>query len=157
MRSLSETENSVDETQSPTTDLIQLKTLADLGVDVEGDAGKKAARWITFVSNYLRVIARNNGIDLDRKLKDDEVGGDGSYRSVVEMVVANAVVRANAKPTSIPDAVSYSLGANPYSESVNYGSNATQDAYFKNKELQLLGFRNLSGKKQIGLIRGLRG
>lgn len=147
----------MEDNTTPTTDLITLEQLAVLGVDVEGDAGKKAAIWITFVSNYLRVIARNNGINLDQKLKNDDVGGDGSYRSVVEMVVANAVIRANAKPISVPDAVSYSLSANPYSETVNYGSNATQDAYFKTKELHLLGFKNLSGKGQVGLIRGIRG
>lgn len=141
-----------------TTDLITLQDLEDLGVDVSGEeSATKAQKWITFVSNYLRVIARNNNIDLDQKLKENAVGGDGSYTSVVQMVVGNAVMRANAKPVEIPDAISYSQSANPYAESVNYGANATQDAYFKQKELALLGFKNLSGRKGIGLIRGVRG
>lgn len=146
-----------EETSQINTDLISLRDLQDLGMDVDGEAGVKAQKWITYVSNYLRIIARNNGINLDARLKEDAVGGDGSYRSVVEMVVANAVMRAAQKNVEIPDAVSYSMGANPYSESVNYGANAVNDAYFKHKELQLLGFKSLSGKSQIGRIRGIRG
>lgn len=147
----------MDETTTQNTDLITLDDLAALGVDVEGEAGIKASKWITFSSNYLRVIARNNRIDLDEKLKQDAIGGDESYRSVVQMIVANAVMRANSKPVEIPDAVSYSLSANPYAESVNYGANAVKDAYFTHKELSLLGFNSLSGKSQIGRIRGIRG
>lgn len=143
--------------EKPNTDLITLEDLGAIGIDIEGDAGIKVGKWITYVSNYLRIIARNNHVDLDERLKLDDAGGDGSYRSVVEMIIANAVARAVNKPVSIPDAVSYSIAANPYSESVNYGANATKDAYFTNKELSLLGFRNLSGKKSIGLIRGIRG
>lgn len=139
-----------------TTDLITLDELAKLGVDVEGDAGTKAQKWITFVSNYLRLIARNNHIDLDQKLKEDQAGGDGVFTSVVEMVVGNAVMRANAKSVEIPDAVMYSQSANPYSEMVNYGANATQDAYFKQKELELLGFSSIGGKSKIGVVKGIR-
>ena len=136
-------------------DLITLDDLEDLGVDVTGDAGTKAQAWITYVSNYLRVIASNNGYNLDEKLNIDDAGG-GQYRSVVKMVVANAVMRANAKPVEFPDATMYSQSATPYSEMVNYGSNATQEAFFKQRELELLGFRNISGKKQITVLRGVR-
>lgn len=147
-----------DETSTPTTDLITIDNLIELGVDLEDEgARKKAQKWITFVSNYLRLIARNNHVNLDQKLYEDSVGGDGVFTSVVQMVVSNAVMRANSKPVEIPDAVSYSQTATPYAESVNYGANATQDAYFKQKELNLLGFSNLSGKRQIGIIRGIRG
>lgn len=139
------------------TDLITLEDLEDLGVDTTGDAGTKAGKWITFVSNYLRLIARNNHVDLDQKLKEDQVGGDGVFTSVVKMVVSNAVMRASAKPVEAPDATMWSQSATPYSEMVNYGSNATQEAYFKHKELELLGFASLSGKSRIGVIRGLRG
>lgn len=147
-----------DETSTPTTDLITINDLIDLGADLEDEAAQqKAQKWITFVSNYLRLIARNNHVDLDQKLYEDQVGGDGVFTSVVQMVVSNAVMRANSKPVEIPDAVSYSQSATPYAESVNYGANATQDAYFKQKELNLLGFNNISGKRQIGIIRGIRG
>lgn len=143
---------------SKPTDLITLEDLTELGVDLtDQDDKDRAAKLITYVSSYLRLIARNNGIDLDEKLKEDQVGGDGIYTSVVQMVVSNAVVRANAKPIEFPDAVSYSQSATPYAESVNYGINATPDAYFKQKELALLGFSSIGGQRKIGLIRGIRG
>lgn len=137
-------------------DLITLADLADLGVDVTGDAGTKAQAWITYVSNYLRLIAQNNGINLDEKLEDDKNNSQGVYTSVVKMVVANAVMRANAKNVDFPDATMYSQSATPYSEMVNYGTNATQEAYFKQKELNLLGFRNVSGRRQVSVLRGVR-
>ena len=140
------------------TDLITIEDLEELGVELTDEGNiAKAQKWITYVSNYLRLIARNNGVNLDEKLKEDRVGGDGTFSSVVQMVVSNAVMRANAKPVEIPDAVSYSQSATPYAESVNYGANATQDAYFKQKELALLGFSSISGRRSIGLIRGIRG
>lgn len=140
------------------TDLITLADLEALGIDLNDSAAQaKASQWISFVSNYLRLIARNNGVNLDQKLKEDQIGGDGVFTSVVKMVVSNAVMRANAKPIEAPDAVMYSQSANPYAETINYGANATQDAYFKQKELGLLGFSSISGKKKIGVIRGIRG
>lgn len=137
-------------------DLITLADLEALGVDVEGDAGTKAQAWITYVSNYLRLVAQNNNINLDEKLEDDKNNGQGVYTSTVKMVVANAVMRANAKSVEYPDATMYSQSASPYSEMVNYGANATQEAYFKQKELALLGFRNISGRRQINILRGVR-
>lgn len=137
-------------------DLITLDDLEDLGVDVTGDAGTKAQAWITYVSNYLRLIAQNNNVNLDEKLEDDKNNGQGVYTSTVKMVVANAVMRANAKPVEFPDATMYSQSASPYSEMVNYGANATQEAFFKQRELDLLGFQNISGKSQITLLRGVR-
>lgn len=143
---------------SSKTDLISLDDLANLGVDItDEEAARKAQTWITLVSNYLRLIARNNRINLDQRLFEDQTGGDGVYTSVVKMVVSNAVMRANAKPVEIPDAISYSQRANPYSESVNYGANATLDAYFKQKELDLLGFKSIGGKQQVSILRGVRG
>ena len=116
---------------SQDTDLITIEDLQALGVDLSDEASiTKAQKWITYVSNYLRLIARNNGVNLDEKLKQDAVGGDGTFSSVVQMVVSNAVMRANAKSVEVPDAVMYSQSATPYSETVNYGANATQDAYF---------------------------
>lgn len=138
------------------TDLITLADLEALGVDVEDDAGTKAQAWITYVSNYLRLVAQNNNINLDEKLEDDKNNGQGVYTSTVKMVVANAVMRANAKNVEYPDATMYSQSASPYSEMVNYGTNATQEAYFKQKELALLGFRNISGRRQINILRGVR-
>ena len=137
-------------------DLITLSDLADLGVDVTGEAGTKAQAWITYVSNYLRLIAQNNNVNLDEKLEDDRTNGQGVFTSTVKMVVSNAVMRANAKPVDYPDATMYSQSATPYSEMVNYGKNATQEAYFKQRELALLGFRSISGKSQFSVLRGVR-
>lgn len=138
-------------------DLITLEDLADLGVELDTeDQQTKAQAWIHYVSAYIRVIADNNGINLDQKLAIEDAAG-GAYRKVIEMVVANAVMRANAKSVEMPDATMYSQSATPYSEMVNYGANATADAYFKKKELDLLGFGSISGRKSINLIRGIRG
>lgn len=139
------------------TDLITLSDLAALGVDVTSEAdATKASKWITYVSDFLRLIALNNGVNLDEKLEDDRTNSDGVYGGVVKMVVSNAVMRAIARNVDVPDAVMYSQSATPYSETVNYGAIASQDAYFKHKELELLGFASLSGKRKIGVLRGVR-
>lgn len=138
-------------------DLITLSDLATLGVDVASEAdAAKASKWITYVSNYLRLIAQNNGVNLDEKMADDQANSGGVFTSVVQMVVANAVTRAIARNVDIPDATMFSQSASPYSETINFGSLNTQDAYFKHKELELLGFSTISGKSKIGVIRGVR-
>lgn len=137
-------------------DLIELDDLEDLGLDVSTEQARTtASAWITYVSNYLRLIARNNGINLDAKLLADRASG-GAYTSVVKMVVANAVMRANATDPQMPDVTQFSQSASPYSESFSINS-AIKDAYFKNKELELLGFSSISGNPQITVMRGVRG
>lgn len=139
------------------TDLITLSDLAALGVDVTSEADAlKASKWISYVSDYLRLIAQNNNVNLDEKIEDDRTNADGIYYGVVQMVVANAVMRAIARDVEVPDAVMYSQSASPYSETVNYGSLASQGTYFKHKELELLGFGSIGGKSQIGVLRGVR-
>lgn len=143
------------ETTNPN-DLITLDDLEALGVDLSSEEDKaRAQKWITYASNYLRVIASNNGYDLDEKLNIDDAGG-GQYRSVVEMVVANAAIRGFARNLSIPDATQWSQSATPYSESVSMPGGASE-AYFKAKELKLLGFYDVSGKSQTSILRGVRG
>lgn len=137
-------------------DLITIGDLRDLGVEIITlDDEKRAAKWITYVSNYLRVIATNNGINLDEKLKIDGAAG-GQYRSVVEMVVSNAVVRGYSKNVDVPDATQWSQAATPYSESFTVPAGGTE-AYFKHKELALLGFMSVSGRGQMSIMRGVRG
>ena len=135
---------------------ITLADLEALGVDITSEEDKaRAQKWITYASNYLRVIASNNGYNLDEKLNIDDAGG-GQYRSVVEMVVANAAIRGFARNLSIPDATQWSQAATPYSESVSMPAGASE-AYFKAKELKLLGFYDVSGKSQTSIMRGVRG
>lgn len=141
-----------------TKDLIELSDLEALGVELDVEADKaKAQKWITFVSSYLRLIARNNGVNLDERLLLDKNGGKSVYTDTVKMVVANAVMRALSRRVEAPDAVSYAQSATPYAETVNFGANALQKAYFEQKELELLGFSSISGKRKIGLMRGIRG
>ena len=137
-------------------DLITVQDLRDLGVEITTDNDEaRAAKWITFVSNYLRVIATNNGLNLDEKLNIDDTAG-GQYRSVVEMVVSNAVIRGYERNLQVPDATQWSQSATPYSESYSLPSGASE-AYFKAKELKLLGFNTVSGKGQMSIMRGVRG
>ena len=137
-------------------DLITIDDLRDLGVEITtDDDSAKAAKLITFVSNYLRVIATNNGYNLDEKLKIDDAAG-GQYRSVVEMVVSNAVIRGFAKNVVAPDATQWSQSATPYSESFSMPAGGSE-AYFKSKELKLLGFMDVSGRGQMSIMRGARG
>ncbi len=137
-------------------DFITVSDLSDLGVEIQDEEDTlRAEKWITYVSNYLRVIATNNGINIDEKLKIDDAAG-GQYRSVVEMVVSNAVIRGYARNTTVPDATQWSQSATPYSESFSIPS-ASTEAYFKAKELKVLGFQSISGRGQMSIMRGARG
>ena len=137
-------------------DLITLADLQALGLDTDdATVAAKASKWITFVSNQLLLIAANNGVNLKQKIKMDEQVG-GYFAESVKMVVCNAVLRANATNIEAPDATQYSQAATPYSESFSWNP-ATREAYFKHKELELLGLENISGKSQLTVLRGVRG
>lgn len=139
-----------------TNDLITLDDLKALGLNTDDETvAAKASKWITFVSNQLLLIAANNGINLKQKVKMDELQG-GYFAESVKMVVCNAVLRANATNIEAPDATRYSQAATPYSESFSWNP-ASREAYFKHKELELLGLENISGKSQITALRGVRG
>lgn len=137
-------------------DLITLDDLNVLGLGTDDETvAAKASKWITFVSNQLLLIAANNGINLKQKIKLDEQVG-GYFAESVKMVVCNAVLRANATNIEAPDATQYSQAATPYSESFSWNP-ASHEAYFKHKELELLGLENISGKSQLTVLRGVRG
>ena len=72
------------------------------------------------------------------------------------MVVANATMRANAVNVEMPDVARYSQTASPYSESISYATPMSSDAFFKQKELKLLGFKNIDGSLGVGVLRGVR-
>ena len=137
-------------------DLITLADLQALGLDTDDETvAATASKWITFVSNQLLLIAANNGVNLTQNVKLDEQVG-GYFAESVKMVVCNAVLRANATNIEAPDATQYSQAATPYSESFSWNP-ATREAYFKHKELELLGLENISGKSQLTVLRGVRG
>ena len=137
-------------------DLITLADLQALGLATDDETvAATASKWITFVSNQLLLIAANNGVNLKQKIKMDEKLG-GYFAESVKMVVCNAVLRANATNIEAPDATQYSQAATPYSESFSWNP-ATREAYFKHKELELLGLENISGKSQLTVLRGVRG
>ena len=105
-------------------------------------------------SNGLRLIAKNNGHDLDDMVDSDT---SGIYEANVKSVVMAAVQRLLAAPTEMaPDATSFSQSASPYSESISYQADSSGSIFFKTRELKLLGLGSISGSKQIGILRGVR-
>lgn len=137
-------------------DLITTEDLEAVGLDLSLASDKtKAEAWISYVSNYLILIARNNGVNLIQRINQDAQVG-GVYGTAVKMVVVNAVLRANSTNVEVPDATQFSQAATPYSESVSFNV-GSKEAFFKHKELELLGFGNISGKSQFSLLRGVRG
>lgn len=137
--------------------LITIQDLEALGLDVSTtDAATKASKWIDYASAYLRQIARNNGVDLDYKITLDTATG-GTFGEVVKMVVSNAVLRANSMNVEMPDASRYSQAASPYSETISFGNATPSEAFFKNKELKLLGFSSVDGRPTFGVLKGVRG
>lgn len=140
---------------------ISEKPLATIG-DLEAVYGSdpnidesRATAVILQASNYLRQIAFNNRCDLDEKIASDSTG---VYRTNVKMVVLAATQRVLTTPADvIPDATQWSQSASPYSESMSFAGGATGgNIYFKERELKLLGFRNVSGNRQFGALKGAR-
>lgn len=112
----------------------------------------RAGALIHQASVYLRQIAKNNGIDLDAKIVNDD-----NYADMVSMIVLNSVQRTMAAPIDMPsEASQYSQSASPYSESMSFSAGTSTSLYFKNQELKSVGITSVSGKSEIGLIRGVR-
>lgn len=141
---------------SENNNLIAIEDLEALGLDTTDPTTRaKAEAWIEYASNYIRLIAINNGVDLDTKLQIDVQGG-GVYASVLKMVLANSVMRAASTIVEAPDATQFSQTASPYSETVHFAA-GHNEAFFKKRELELLGFNSISGKGQFSVLRGVRG
>jgi hypothetical protein len=106
-------------------------------------------------SNYLRLVAKNNGQDIDENIASDPTG---VYGANVKAVVLSSVQRSMASPVDMmPDASQWSQSASPYSESMSFSGNASGTLYFKDRELKILGLGAVSGAQKIGLMRGVRG
>lgn len=114
------------------------------------DEETRATSLLHMASNYLRQIAKNNNVDIDAKVDEDDV-----YKDTVKLAVLESVKRAMTTPTDAPAADQWSQSANPYSETIRF-TNPSSNLFFKNNELQLLGFPSLSGKSKISILRGVR-
>ena len=113
----------------------------------------RAGTLLAMASNYLRLIARNNTVDLDTQITNDTTGVTSE---TVKMVVLQAVKRAMLMPSDMPEVDQWSQSASPYSESMKF-TNPTNDLFFKRNELQLIGLASISGTQQFGILTGARG
>lgn len=101
-------------------------------------------------SDYLRLVARNNGRDLDTMIEGDTTG---LLAKNVELVVLEAVKRALTTPIDAPPADQWSQAASPYSESMTF-MNLSGNLFFKDEELRLIGV--VPTGTQFGILRGVR-
>lgn len=122
---------------------------------LDGSEEARADALLAQAPNYLRQIALNNQLDLDQKITDDPTG---IFNESVKMVVLSAVQRVMSMPAEMPsDATQWTQSATPYSESIGFSNGVTtNNLFFKARELQLLGLGSVSGKTQVGLLRGVR-
>lgn len=133
-------------------DFTTKEKLAEAWRTLDVDEEKRAGVLIHAASNQLRLIAKNNNIDLDEIIEKDS---SKVFAESVGFVVLAAVKRAMLTPVDAPPATQWSQSASPYSESMTF-TNPASDLYFKKSELQMLGLNRLSNKSQIGVLRGVR-
>ena len=133
-------------------DFTTTEKLAEAWRALDVDEEKRAEALIHMASAQLRLIAKNNNIDLDEVIEKD---ASKVFAKSVGFVVLAAVKRAMLTPVDAPPATQWSQAASPYSESMTF-TNPASDLYFKKSELQMLGLNKISGKSQIGVLRGVR-
>lgn len=133
-------------------DFTTKEKLAEIWRALDVDEEKRAETLIHAASTQLRLIAKNNKVDLDEIIEEDD---SKVFADSVRFVVLAAVKRAMLTPVDAPPATQWSQAASPYSESMTF-TNPASDLYFKKSELQMLGLNKISGKSQIGVLRGVR-
>ena len=133
-------------------DFTTKEKLAEIWRALDVDEKKRAEALIHAASTQLRLIAKNNKVDLDEIIEEDD---SKVFADSVRFVVLAAVKRAMLTPVDAPPATQWSQAASPYSESMTF-TNPASDLYFKKSELQMLGLNKISGKSQIGVLRGVR-
>jgi hypothetical protein len=133
-------------------DFTTKEKLAEIWRALDVDEEKRADALIHAASTQLRLIAKNNKVDLDEIIEEDD---SKVFADSVRFVVLAAVKRAMLTPVDAPPATQWSQAASPYSESMTF-TNPASDLYFKKSELQMLGLNKISGKSQIGVLRGVR-
>lgn len=138
-----------------TNDLTPFATVDELrafcGADVDTDDTARIESLLIYASNYLRQIARNNGVDIDVEVDNDELTA-----STVKSIVMASVKRALNTPANAPAAGSWAQSATPYSQTISNFENPGGDIYFKNNELKLLGFSSIGKSSQFGILRGIK-
>ena len=117
------------------------------------DEQSRATTLLEYSSNSLRMIGRNNQINIDTEITNDPTG---VYEDTVKLVVLSSVQRALATPLDAPPADSWSQSASPYSESMNL-INPSTNLYFKSAELNSIGLSSVAGSAKFGVLRGVRG
>ena len=133
-------------------DFTTKEKLAEIWRALDVGEEKRAEALIHAASTQLRLIAKNNKVDLDEIIEEDD---SKVFADSVRFVVLAAVKRAMLTPVDAPPATQWSQAASPYSESMTF-TNPASDLYFKKSELQMLGLNKISGKSQIGVLRGVR-
>lgn len=127
-------------------DLTAFATKEELAAYWRALTGTEPARadvLLVLASNRLRLIAEDDGVDLDAKAEASE-----AYKTTLRWVVMEAVKRAIQTPTDEPNVESAQMTAGPYSQNYKY-SNPTGDLWFRKTELSAIG---LSGKQVLTSI-----
>lgn len=133
-------------------DFATIQDLQKFWRTLDSTESDRAEALLGFTSNYLRQIAKNNGVDIDQKISDDSTG---IYGKSVKLIILAAVKRAINTPIDVPPVDNWSQSASPYSETMQF-TNPSGDIFFKHAELQLLGLASVAGKSKIGILRGAR-
>lgn len=122
---------------------------------LDDDEKTRAEALIQQASDLLRLIARNNRVNLDERMSEEK-DPDGIYTAAVKATVLASVQRLMAAPIdTTTEMTQYTQSASPYSESMSFASGTTNNLYFKKKELALLGMASESGAPAIGVVRGV--
>lgn len=107
------------------------------------DDANRANYLLKLSSNRLRLIADDNGIDLDAK-----ANASPAYFDTLQWVVMESTKRALQAPLDQQPMETYGQTAGPYSENIKF-TNPTGDLWFKKSELSAIG---LTGSQQLSSI-----
>lgn len=118
------------------------------------DEDRRANTLLKAASNHLRQVARNNGKDLDKVIGEGDTL-DELLKENVKNVTLAVVKRAMLTPQDAPPADEWGQSAGVYSQTMKF-TNPAGDMFVKSSELELLGFKSVSGRRQFGILRGVR-
>jgi len=132
------------------TNFATVEDLEKVWRELSEEEKKRAEELLPMASDYLRQVALNNNIDLDKKVELNDI-----YAKNVRTITLEIVKRVLTTPKDAPPADSWSQAANPYSETIHF-TDPSSNIYLKKSEYQLLGFKSINGGNQISLLRGVR-
>lgn len=125
-----------------------VKELSIFWKEISETDKNRAEMLLRMATNILRGKSVKFGVDIDEKVKSDEI-----FKDNVKWVVFEAVKRALQTPQDTPPVNSYSQSAGVYSENFTY-TNPAGDLWFKKSELQILGFGGNQRVKSINMCQG---